>query len=136
MFQNKDSQAPHEAAQANNILGRGTTFKGNVETFGNIRIEGKVIGDILTQSKAAIGSTALIEGKVVAKIVEVEGEVLGTVTASEMLILKSSAKVKGDIHAAKLTVEPGATFDGQCKMGPVAEQKLELTGKEKLQKAS
>ncbi len=114
---NKENQATAEIMNSNNIIGKGTTFTGNIETFGNIRIEGKVVGDVISKSKVAVGPSAVIEGKLLAQVAEVEGEVKGKVEVTDLLILKPTSKVSGDIYANKLTVESGAKFDGQCKMG-------------------
>ncbi|MEQ8927594.1 MAG: polymer-forming cytoskeletal protein [Fulvivirga sp.] len=117
MFNNNDKQATAEAMNSNNIIGKGTTFTGNIETYGNIRIEGKVVGDIISKSKVAVGPSAVIEGKLLAQIAEIEGEIKGKLEVTDHLILKPTSKIEGDIIANKLTVESGARFDGQCKMG-------------------
>lgn len=115
MFNSKENQ--EEAMNSNNIIGKGTTFTGNIETFGNIRIEGKVVGDVISKSKVAVGPSAIIDGKLMAQEAEIEGEVKGKVEVSNLLTLKPTSKVSGDIFANKLTVDSGAKFDGQCKMG-------------------
>jgi cytoskeletal protein CcmA (bactofilin family) len=48
---------------------------------------------------------------------DIEGGVKGKIEISEMLVLKATAVVHGDITAGKLVVEPGAVFNGSCKMG-------------------
>lgn len=129
MFNNNDKQVAAEAMNSNNIIGKGTTFTGNIETYGNIRIEGKVIGDVISKSKVAIGPSAIIEGKLLSQIAEIEGAVKGKIEVTDHLILKPTCKVEGDIVANKLTVESGAKFDGQCKMGE-KNLKIELNDKQ------
>lgn len=113
----KVAVAQQEAMNSNNIIGKGSTFKGEIQTYGNIRIEGKVIGDIISKSKIAIGPSAVVEGNVKAQIAEVEGTVTGSLEISDVLTLKGNCTVNGDIISNKLVVESGAKFDGQCKMG-------------------
>ena len=36
---------------------------------------------------------------------------------AELLVLKATAVIHGDIVTGKLVVEPGAIFNGTCKMG-------------------
>ncbi|MTI19704.1 polymer-forming cytoskeletal protein, partial [Fulvivirga sp. RKSG066] len=120
MFKNKEEKQVKnstEAMNSNNIIGKGSTFKGNVETYGNIRVEGKIIGDLTSKSKVAIGPSAMIDGNVLAQVAEVEGEVKGSLEVTELLILKPNCKITGDIITNKLVVESGAKFDGKCKMG-------------------
>ena len=40
----------------------------------------------------------------------------GNIKVKELLSLFSSAIVKGDIVVNKLSIEPGASFTGSCKM--------------------
>ncbi len=118
MFSSKpDKKEEAELSNSSNIIGKGTVMNGSIETYGNIRIEGKIIGDIKTKSKAACGHSSYIEGNVLAQNAEIAGHITGTVEVSELLILKPSAIINGDIITNKMIVESGATFNGSCKMG-------------------
>ena len=44
---------------------------------------------------------------------------------SELTALSSSARIEGDLVTAKLSVEPGAEFNGTCSMGAVVRQMKE-----------
>ena len=68
---NKNQKEVEELSNSSNIIGKGTSVQGNVETFGNIRVEGKVVGDIKTKSKAAFGQSSHVEGSVLAQNAEV-----------------------------------------------------------------
>ena len=114
---NKNAKEAEELSNSSNIIGKGTIVQGNVETFGNIRVEGKVIGDIKTKSKAAFGQSSNIEGSVLAQNAEVAGHISGTIEVTEVLVLKPTATIDGDIITNKLLVESGAVFNGKCKMG-------------------
>ena len=108
-----------EISTSNNIIGKGTVITGNIETSANIRIEGKVVGDVKTKAKVAIGESAHIKGNVYATNAEVEGNVDGIIEISELLTLKSTAVIEGDIITNKIAIESGARFNGACKMGSV-----------------
>ena len=45
---------------SNNIIGEGSVLKGNLNTSGNVRLEGKVIGDLSSSSKVACGISGLV----------------------------------------------------------------------------
>ena len=119
MFNKKQDkiQMAQDITSSSNTVGKGTTINGDIETFGNIRIDGKVMGNIKTKSKLVLGSTSHIEGNVLSQNAEIEGEVKGIVEITELLVLKPSAVVHGDIITNKMIVESGATFNGSCKMG-------------------
>ncbi len=119
MFTNKEDKRKmaDESNNSSNIFGKGTVLTGNLETYGNIRVEGKIIGDLKTKSKAVLGHSSNVDGNILAQNAEIAGQVMGTVEVSELLVLKPSAVINGDIITNKLIVESGATFNGGCKMG-------------------
>jgi cytoskeletal protein CcmA (bactofilin family) len=118
MFKNKqENMAAQDASNSSNIIGKGTVVEGNIETFGNIRIEGKVSGSVKSKSKIVLGQSSFVEGNIVAQNAEISGEVKGVVEISDQLILRPSAGIDGDIVTNKLIVESGASFNGGCKMG-------------------
>jgi cytoskeletal protein CcmA (bactofilin family) len=116
MFKSETKVAAEEVSNSN-IIAKGTTLTGDMETFGNLRIEGKVKGNIKSKSKVAFGQSSEVEGSVLAQNAEIAGHVIGTVEISETLVLKSTAVIDGDIITNKLLVESGALFNGTCKMG-------------------
>jgi len=99
-----------------NIIGKGTQITGEIDTPGNIRIDGAVKGNIRCKQKLAMGQGSLLEGNIYAQNAEIEGEVRGIIEISEVLILKATAVVTGEIYTAKLVVENGAKLNGTCKM--------------------
>src|SRR4028118_1421279 len=106
-----------ELSNASTQIMKGTTVEGNIETFGNVRIEGKIVGNIKSKSKIAMGESSFVEGNIVSQNAEIAGEVKGTVEVTDILTLKSTAQVKGDIITGKLIVEAGAVWNGTIKMG-------------------
>ena len=116
---------------SNNIIGDGSVLKGNLKTSGNIRLEGKVIGDISSKSKVACGETSIVDGNVVAENAEIAGKVTGKVRVSELLILKSTASIHGDISTDNLIIESGANFNGACSMGKEEPEEVDDSSNEK-----
>ena len=118
MFTTKEEKkAADEITNSSNVIGKGTVLEGNIETSGNIRIEGKIIGNLKSKSKVALGNSSMVDGNVSAQNADIEGTVKGKVEIADMLVLKATATVHGDIATGKLVVEPGAVFNGTCKMG-------------------
>ena len=126
MFKSKqEEKISEEFSNSNNIIGKGTIFEGNVQTYGNLRIEGKIIGNVKSKSKVAVGQSAQIEGNILAQVAEVEGKVNGAIEVTDLLILKPTCNVSGDITTNKLVVESGAVFKGKSNMG-VTGKKIEI----------
>lgn len=99
-----------------NLLGAGTTIKGDIKTNGDIRIDGILIGSVNSKGKVILGPTGSIEGELVCQNAELSGAVKANINVSELLTLKATAKITGDIITNKLSIEPGAKFTGSCNM--------------------
>ncbi len=99
------------------LIGAGTTVKGDINSDNDIRIDGKVEGSISGSSKVIVGTNGLVEGNISGKQADVVGKVSGNIKVSDLLQLRGSCIVNGNIYAAKLQIEPTATFNGECHMG-------------------
>lgn len=122
MFNKEEKKVAEELSNSSNSIGKGTTVEGNIETYGNLRVDGKVVGNIITKSKLVLGQSSQVEGNILAQNAEVFGEVKGTLEVSDLLTLKASSLVHGDILTSKLIVETGAKFNGGCKMGNIVKE--------------
>jgi cytoskeletal protein CcmA (bactofilin family) len=98
------------------LISTNTVLEGKMTSEGSVRIDGKLVGDLVAKANAAVGLTGTVDGSIKAKNVALAGRLKGSVTAAEKLILESKSIVKGDIRAARLVVDEGATFDGHCTM--------------------
>lgn len=136
MFSNKtEKMTPQDISNSSNIIGKGTILEGNIESLGNIRIEGKVNGSVKSKSKVALGNSSYVEGNIIAQNAEIAGAVKGVVEVIEQLILRPSATIDGDIITNKLIVESGAKFNGGCKMG-VTQKEIKIGENGKSQEKS
>lgn len=131
MFNKTKKKVAEEEVSNSNIIGKGTILTGDLETFGNLRIEGKLKGNIKSKSKIAFGQSSEVDGNIQAQNAEIAGHVNGTVEISETLVLKASAVIDGDIVTDKLLVESGAIFNGSCKMG-VKNKEIQIGQDERL----
>ena len=131
MFNKEEKKVAEELSNSSNTIGKGTTIEGNIETYGNLRVDGRVVGNVVTKSKLVLGQTSQVDGNILAQNAEVFGEIKGKIEVSDLLILKASCVIHGDILTSKLIVETGATFNGGCKMGkPVKEIKIGENGEQ------
>ena len=123
MFSNlNETKKKEQMTETVNNIGTGTTIKGDVESKGDIRIDGRLQGSINTTGKVVLGKEGVIEGGVVCKSADISGVIKAKITVSELLSLKATAKLNGDIVTNKLSVEPGAAFTGSCSMGAVIKE--------------
>ena len=108
-----------EMTEMINTIGAGTTITGDVQSKGDIRIDGTLKGSVNTTGKVVLGKEGVIEGDVVCNNADIAGALKAKITTTELLSLKSTAKLNGDITTNKLSIEPGASFTGSCSMGAV-----------------
>jgi cytoskeletal protein CcmA (bactofilin family) len=102
-----------------NIIGAGTSIEGDINTNGDMRIDGSLTGTINVKGKLVVGPTGVVEGEIICQNADVSGTIKGKIGVAELLSLKSSSKLNGDIITNKIAIEPGATFTGSCSMGGV-----------------
>lgn len=117
MFGKNKQEEANAALRVMNQFGQGTTINGDVITDGDVRIDGKVTGNVTSKAKVVIGATAVIEGNILCQNAYIDGRVSGTLEVIELLILSKTSYVSGDIKIKKLVVEEGAMFHGKCSMG-------------------
>lgn len=111
-----------ESGQASNRVLAGTSIEGEINSDGDMRIDGRLKGNINISGKLVIGENGKVEGEVRCTNANVSGTLEGKVQVVELLSLAASARVKGDVITGKLAVEPGAEFTGSCSMGSVVRE--------------
>lgn len=102
---------------ARNLIGNGTTIKGDIESNGDIRIDGRLIGSLKSNGKVTIGQTGILEGDLTCKQAEISGTIKGTISTEELTALKATSKVEVELITKQLLIEVGAQFTGKCVMG-------------------
>ncbi len=117
MFNKNKTEEANAALRVMNQLGQGTLLNGDLSTEGDIRIDGKIVGNVTSKAKAVVGATGVIQGNVYCQNAYIDGTVNGNIEVAELLILSKTANVTGDIKIKKLVVEEGARFNGKCSMG-------------------
>jgi cytoskeletal protein CcmA (bactofilin family) len=128
MFNSKSkSSFDATSSNASTMVGAGTVITGDLESNGDIRIDGVLKGNLKGKSKIIIGAEGVVHGNIEGMQADIMGHVTGTIKIQELLYLHGKTEVKGDIYAGKLQVEPTAVFNGKCHMGAnVVELKKEI----------
>lgn len=119
MFGKSKETRPMSGDSTINLIGGNTEIVGDISSTGDIRIDGKLKGNVNTSAKLVLGPTGIITGNVSCANGDISGKIEGMVNVSELLTLKSSAKINGDIKTNKFLVESGAVFVGKCDMSSV-----------------
>ena len=116
MFNSK-SRADETASHTSTLVGAGTTITGDIESTGDIRIDGILKGNLKAKAKVIIGTDGVVEGDLEGQQADIMGRVTGKIKVQDLLYLHGSSILNGDIYAGKLQIEPTAVFNGKCNMG-------------------
>ena len=106
MFDQKKDDAP-------SIISSDMKVVGNLQSSGDVQIEGSVEGDIESRT-VNIGEKAHINGLVNAETANILGRINGKIIAAVVRIAKT-ANIQGEINYQTLSVEDGAMIDGQIR---------------------
>ncbi|MFZ1700025.1 MAG: polymer-forming cytoskeletal protein [Pyrinomonadaceae bacterium] len=99
------------------FVGHGTTLTGETEFHAMLRVDGRLIGTVNSESGTLIiGTNGQVDANITVAAAMINGTVNGDVFASEKLQLGRTARVMGNIHSPRLIVEEGAILEGSCSM--------------------
>jgi cytoskeletal protein CcmA (bactofilin family) len=101
------------------FIGPEVVVTGDIDTDGQIHVDGKVVGDVRCGSLSQ-GESGSIAGNITAGEAKLAGLIDGAVTAGTLL-LEPSARVTGDVLYETLTVSTGAQVDGRFKRRQIGE---------------
>ncbi|MGI6086301.1 MAG: bactofilin family protein [Acetivibrionales bacterium] len=123
MFKKKDTPLAMDT-----IIGEFTTFSGNIESEGSIKILGKVEGDVKASGDVYIEPTASVTGNIYGSNVYISGYIKGNVLSKGILHIMAQAKLYGDIEVNSIVTDEGAIFQGSCRMIEVSnEETVDIT---------
>ena len=94
--------APKPAAPS--IISSDLSINGNLNSGGDIQVDGTVEGDIVSK-KLTVSSSATVRGAI------------GQIKARHVPLIKT-ARVIADVVQERLSIEPGAFFEGNCRHFP------------------
>lgn len=100
-----------------NMISEGTQIKGNMTSDSDIRIAGRLKGDVTTKGKLILAPSGTVEGNIHATEADLSGSFKGELKASSRLILRNSARVDGNVQSKAVIMEEGAQLNGTLKMG-------------------
>src|SRR5438105_10831232 len=119
--------ASRPPGELNALLGKGSQFEGKLLFEGNVRIDGKFSGEIISTDTLIIGEGAEVKANIQVGTLTCLGDYQGDAKASKSIELKAPAKVRGNLSTASIVIDRGVFFDGTCKMdtgsGPIQAKK-------------
>jgi cytoskeletal protein CcmA (bactofilin family) len=99
-------------------IGSSVKLRGNLETEGDVMLDGNLLGNIKSGGQVVIGVNGGIKGNIQAISVTTAGHVEGHIVAVDSVSITETGQVHGDISSGRLEVGMGAIFIGTSKMKP------------------
>ncbi len=112
----EDESVATRPGEVHTLLGKGSEFEGKLTFEGQVRIDGKFNGQIVTKDVLVIGDGARVQAEINAGTVIINGTVEGNVRAAQLIELHAPARVKGSLESPALTMDRGVVFEGTTKM--------------------
>ena len=106
-----------QAGTLYNALTAGSKIIGTIIADSDIRIDGRVEGEVQCTGKVVLGEKGQIKGDISCQNAEIMGALDGRIAVQQTLALRSTVNVQGDVKTQTLIVEPNAIFNGTCSMG-------------------
>ncbi len=96
----------------------GNTVQVNGDIIGktDLRIAGKVHGNVQIDGELILEKYATIEGDVKCGLAILAGAIKGNVECKGKVILQDNAQIIGNVKADQLIINEGAIFQGNCEM--------------------
>ena len=108
-----DQKPIRSGRAAPSIFSPDVVFVGNINSGGDIQIDGTLEGDVRCIS-LVVGEKATVNGEILAEDLTVRGRVTGSIRARRVQLC-SGCRVEGNILHGALAVETGAHFEGNCR---------------------
>lgn len=105
-----------KVSKKDTIISGGCVLDSGLNTTGNLKVFGKINGNVKVEGNITIGETGVILGEVTANDVILSGTVEGSIHCKSNLKLTSSAKLSGDAYVKHFSSEEGCLFGGKCVM--------------------
>jgi cytoskeletal protein CcmA (bactofilin family) len=102
------------------VIGNDTHIKGEMTFKKSVRLVGSLEGRVVGEGELHVAEGARCKADVESPAVVVDGAIEGNVTARDKIQLNAKGVVRGDIRAGKMVMSEGASFYGQCAIGPEA----------------
>ena len=98
------------------IVAEPNRFDGSLSGTGDVRIEGRVDGEIEVSGHLVVANGGRVTATTHARVITVAGTVRGDLKADDKIELSPSADVEGTLTAPRILIREGASFEGQVHM--------------------
>lgn len=105
-------------------LGSDTIYEGKLSFKGTVRIDGKFVGEIISDGTLNIGKDAMVRGTLGVGELLLSGHFNGEALVKRRTVIYSSGVLEGNLQTPRLLTEEGAILEGQITMRDTGKLKV------------
>lgn len=113
MFRRHAEAAAPLGSTGYTVLDAHVVVRGDIETNGTLRVDGRLEGNVLRAGSVVVGPTGSVVGNVFATEMVLGGSINGNVEVDRRVELESTAIVVGDITADAILIHEGGKVHGR-----------------------
>jgi len=121
-----DASAPDDTVFS--LIDRHTTVDGTLSTSYDLRVDGKVMGDLQCAGTLYVSDGASVDATMSVGAIVVAGSVAGVIRCLGRFEIQSTGNVRAEVATGSLVIVEGAIFEGKIRMEAPAEPYLEAAG--------
>jgi cytoskeletal protein CcmA (bactofilin family) len=100
-------------AEGMTLIDRDVTLIGEIVSDENIRLRGRVEGNVLTSGSVVIEPQGSVRGDITAENLIVEGSIEGKVVVARKFELRPTGRMRGDIRASVVAIAEESFLQGK-----------------------
>jgi cytoskeletal protein CcmA (bactofilin family) len=104
------------------VVPNGASFEGTLAYRGEVRIDGRLNGQVIATGALEIGEHGEVRARVEVDELVVAGHLQGDAVANRRIELRSSARVEGDLRAPTVVLADGCLLQGRLQAGEAGAQ--------------
>ncbi len=116
MIKNNNKSFASSSVTAASVIAESFQIEGTIKTDVSIEINGKVEGEIISNSAILVGEKAIINANISCSEIVIAGTVNGNVTAKKRIVIKAKGKLIGEVKTKSFVIDDGGTFFGTSDM--------------------
>jgi len=113
LFKDHPTQPEDDRGRGVTLIDRDVTLVGEIVSEENIRLRGRVEGNLVTSGSVVIEPHASVLGDITAENLIVEGTVEGRVVVARKFELRATGRMRGDIRASIVAIAEEGFLQGK-----------------------
>jgi cytoskeletal protein CcmA (bactofilin family) len=98
------------------VLGPRDSLIGTLSVDGDVRIEGRLEGEVSATGEVSVQSTGTARAQIAAHDIVIDGTVDGSAVAQQLVSIGETAIITGEVRSARLRVDEGASVNATISM--------------------